>query len=64
MSQYERKHLETAFESSGAILKLAGMQESERSNYLCKQVIDGELTFDEAVQIVLTGRVIKLPVKK
>lgn len=64
LSQYERKHLELAFESSRDILQLAGLQESEQSNYLCKQVIDGELTFAEAVQIVLTGRVVRLPVEK
>lgn len=64
LSQRERKHLEIAFESSNAIVKLAGLQESHVFSYLEKQILDGELTFDEAVQNVVMASAVALPVKK
>lgn len=64
LSQSERRHLEIAFESSRAIVELAGLQASEELPSLRERIIEGELTFDEAVQIVLTGRVVAKPIKK
>lgn len=63
ISQRDRKHLEIAFESSGAIVNLAGLQGSEQYTFLFKQIIDGELTFDEAALIVLTACAVKPPIK-
>lgn len=64
LSERERRHLELAFESSHAIVKLAGLRESEELSGLCKRVIEGELTFDEALKIVLTRRTVALPIKQ
>lgn len=62
--QRERRHLEIAFESSIAIVKLAGAQDSEELTRLSKLIIEGKLTFDDAVQIVITGCTVALPIKK
>lgn len=64
LSKIKRRHLEIAFESSSAIVKLAGLQEAEELTGLQKRIIEGELTFDEAVQIVLTGFAGAFPIKK
>lgn len=56
--------LELAFESSCAIVKLAGLQESKELTGLREQIIDGELSFDEAVQIVAAKRTVVSPTKK
>lgn len=45
--------LKLAFESSTAILRLAGFEENEESKELKQRIIAGELSIDEAVQIVL-----------
>jgi len=55
VSQDERRHLELAFESSYAIVKLAGLEGDGKLTELRKRIIEGELTYDEAVQTVLTG---------
>jgi hypothetical protein len=47
------RHLEVAFESSTAIVKLSGFELSQRSLGLKERIVAGELTFDEAVQIVI-----------
>ena len=47
------RHLEVAFESSTAIVKLSGFELSQRSLELKERIVAGELTFDEAVQIVI-----------
>lgn len=60
LSQSERRHLELAFESSCAIVKLAGLQDHEEFAGLRKRIIEGELTFDEAVQIVLARYAVAL----
>lgn len=64
LSQRERRHLEIAFESSIAIVKLAGAQDSEQLNGLRKLIIEGELTIDDAVQIVIRRCTVALPIKK
>lgn len=64
LSQRDRRHLEIAFESANAIVKLAGLQGSEDITGLRERIIEGELTFDEAVQIVLKGYAVALPIKK
>lgn len=53
LSQGERRHLELAFESSYAIVKLAGLEGDQELYGLRKRIIAGELCFDEAVQILL-----------
>jgi hypothetical protein len=45
--------LELAFESSAAILRLAGFEENEETKELKQRIIAGELSIDEAVQIAL-----------
>lgn len=45
--------LQLAFESSVAILKLAGFEENEESKELKQRIIAGEISIDAAVQIVL-----------
>jgi hypothetical protein len=52
-TKIERRHLELAFESSVAILKLEGFSDSEESKELQQRVILGELSCEEAVQVVL-----------
>lgn len=49
----EQRHLELAFESSEAIVRLEGLNDSEESKELQQRIIAGELSFEEAVQIVL-----------
>lgn len=49
----EQRYLELAFESSDAIVRLAGLNESDESKELQQRIISGELGFEEAVQIVL-----------
>lgn len=46
---------ELAFKSSYAIVKLSGLEGSEQLLGLRKEVIAGNLSFDEAVQVVLAG---------
>lgn len=64
LTQRERRHLEIAFESSSAIVKLAGLQEPEEQTGLHKRIIEGELTCAEAVQILLTQFSLAIPIKK
>jgi hypothetical protein len=49
----ERRHLELAFESSAAIVNLSGFEQSQRSLEIRSRVVAGELSFDDAVQIIL-----------
>lgn len=64
LSHSARRHLEIAFDSSCAIVKLAGLQSSKDLASLRNQIIEGELTFDEAVQIVSKECAISLSTKK
>lgn len=47
------RHLELAFESSAAIVALAGFEQSERSIELRQRIAAGELSFDKAVDLIL-----------
>lgn len=49
----EQRHLELAFESSDAIVRLEGLNESDESKELQQRIIAGELSIEEAVQLVL-----------
>ena len=53
LSQSERRHLELAFKSSYAIVKLAGLEGNEELHELRERIIAGELCFDDAVLILL-----------
>ena len=53
LSQDDRRYLELAFDSSYAIVKLAGLEGNEELSEIRERIIAGELDFDEAVQIVL-----------
>lgn len=64
LSERERRHLELAFESSIAIVKLAGQEDSEDLTDLRERIMEGELTFDEAVRIALTGAAVESRIKK
>lgn len=64
LNRTNRRLLELAFESSCAILKLAGLQESKEISGLREQIIDGELSFDEAVKIVAAKRTVVSPIEK
>lgn len=48
-----RRYLELAFESSNAILMLEGFTANEESKELQERIISGEVSFEEAIQIVL-----------
>lgn len=52
-NKHKRWHLELAFESSDAIIRLEGLKESAEFKELQQQIIAGALNFEEAVQIVL-----------
>lgn len=61
LTQSELRHLEIAFESSIAIVKLAGARDSEELTGLSKLIIEGKISFDDAVQIVITGCTVEFP---
>lgn len=48
-----RQQLQLAFDSANAIVNLAGLPFSETSRVLQERVINGEISFDEAVQEAL-----------
>lgn len=48
-----RRHLELAFESSNAILMLEGLTANEESKEMQQRIISGEVSFEEAIRIVL-----------
>jgi len=52
VGQGERRHIELAFQSSYAIVKLSGLEGSDELTGLRDRIIAGELSFDEAVQLV------------
>ncbi|KFC76193.1 hypothetical protein [Massilia sp. LC238] len=54
VSMEERRHLELAFDSSYGIVKLSGLEGGEELAGLREQIIAGELSFDEAVRVVLS----------
>lgn len=49
----DQRHLQLALDSSAAIVRLAGFEKSEQSKELDQRILTGEISFDEAVQVVL-----------
>jgi hypothetical protein len=61
LNRTNRRHLEIAFESSCAIVRLAGLKESKEFADLHEQIIAGELSVHEAVQIVVAKYTVVFP---